>query len=132
MSIALLGNFNFDCDEDMPSFTPQKSTLARNKDGRTLDIDWYSTKHHVLTIIYCLRVTHQGMATVRQWASQNSVDQTQITSANTRLEFFENRSNYMVSRLNSFMNLAMSRIEEFRTRYQPRSFFCNLLFVQCY
>jgi hypothetical protein len=130
ISIALLGDFDFDCDNNMPAF--DQSPLSIKKGGKTLNIDWYSTKHHVLTMVYCLRVTHQGLATVRQWASaQAAVDKTQIDEANTRRDLFEYRSTYNVSRLNSFMNLAMSRIEEFRTRYQPHNFYCVLPFMRC-
>jgi len=130
ISIALLGDFDFDCDKNMPSF--DQTPFPLKKADKVLEIDWYSTKHHVLTMVYCLHVTHQGLAVVRQWAStQAAVDKPQMDEANARRDLFEYRSTYNVSRLNSFMNLAMSRIEEFRVRYQPHNFYCVLPFMHC-
>ena len=43
------------------------------------DIDWYSAKHHVFTIAYCFQTTHKTwMETVRQWASQSTLNQAAI------------------------------------------------------
>jgi hypothetical protein len=82
ISTSLLGVFGFDCDQDMPTFEVGKSTLHKVKNGKTLDVDWYSAKHHVLTIEYCFDVTHKTwMEIVRQWASQSSLDQNDVLNS---------------------------------------------------
>ena len=38
-------------------------------------IYWYSAKHEVLTMHYCLEAEHDRLAAVRDWASNNQRDQ---------------------------------------------------------
>jgi hypothetical protein len=129
ISTSVLGAFDFDCDRDMPSFRKENSVLRKQKNGRTLDIDWYSTKHHVLTIAYCFNVTQETwMEIVRQWASQSSLDQNDVAqffSAKTA-DKLQARLDSEVVRLNAFMSRAMNEIEGIRVKYRPNGFYCNL------
>src|SRR5580698_4328295 len=44
-------------------------------DKRAIRIYWYSAKHEVLTMQYCLEAAHERLAAVRNWASRNERDQ---------------------------------------------------------
>jgi hypothetical protein len=129
ISTSMLGTFNFDCDQDMPSFASGASTVHKKKDGKTLDVDWYSAKHHVLTIAYCFDVTHKTwMEIVRQWASQSSLDPNDSKNfflGNTAGEL-QARLDSEVVRLNAFMSRAMSEIEQIRVKYRPIGFICSV------
>jgi len=129
ISTSFLGAVDFDCDEDMPSFADGESVLHKEKNGKKLDIDWYSAKHHVLTIAYCFDVTRKTrMEIVRQWASQSSLGQTDVTQffAEKNDEKLQARLDNEVVRLNAFMVRAMSEIEAIRVKYRPNGFYCHL------
>jgi hypothetical protein len=128
ISTSLLGTYSFDCDQDMPTFDPAKIPLRKTMNGTELDIDWRSAKHHVLTLEYCIEVTHKSwMEIVRQWSSQSTLDQNAVAG------FFgktagqlQDRLNENVVRLNAFMSLAMNQIEQIRVKYRPNGFVCGL------
>ena len=129
---SFLGEVDFDCDQDMPSFAAGKSSIQKTKNRKTLNIDWYSAKHHVLTIEYCFHVTHKTwMEIVRQWASQSSLDQDTITrfvSGQTAGQL-QDRLDSEVVRLNAYMSRAMSEIEQIRVKYRPVGYMCSLPIV---
>src|SRR5882757_1218013 len=89
IDMSLLNVFGFDCEEHMPSFkrdTKDKDGKAEDdsrivltdpKTQKTLTVDWFSAKHHVLTIETCFEITHRAMAPVQQWASGSAVDPAQ-------------------------------------------------------
>lgn len=132
MSTYMLGVFNFDCDSNMPSFEKHLTALGREADGPKLTIDWYSTKHHILTIGYCFDLTHKAwMEVVRQWASGSTRD------SNATKKFIEPNSLRPIElrerlerdekRFNDFMTVAMREIELIRARYQPSGISCYFL-----
>ena len=129
ISTSLLGAVDFDCDQDMPSFDKKDHVISKKKDGKTVDIDWYSAKHHVVTIEYCFDVTQKTwMEIVRQWASQSSTDPDQIAqfaSSKTAVQLEERLSKEVV-RLNDYMIRAMSEIEQIRVKYRPNGFVCSV------
>jgi hypothetical protein len=136
ISTSELGAHDFDCDKAMPEFKDGLPPYhaRRASDGDILQVDWFSAKHHVLTIGYCFFVTHVGyMGVIREWASRHSF------SANDRTKFFENarqqsckdkravlhaRLNTEVVRLNAFMSLAMVEMQRIRTRYRQDDLLC--------
>jgi hypothetical protein len=129
ISTSLLGAVDFDCDQDMPSFDKKDHVISKKKDGKTVDIDWYSAKHHVLTIEYCFDVTQKTwMEIVRQWASQSSTDPDQIAqfAASKTAVQLEERLSKEVVRLNNYMIRAMSEIEQIRVKYRPNGFVCSV------
>jgi hypothetical protein len=130
ISTSLLGTFGFDCDDDMPNFDKTNHvTTKKTQDGKELAIDWFSAKHHVLTIAYCFDVTQKTwMEIVRQWASQSTVDPDQITkfAASKKADQLQERLDHEVVRLNDFMMRAMSEIEQIRVKYRPNGFVCSV------
>ena len=129
ISTSYLGAVDFDCDSDKPKLDANDHTIVKTKGKTSLTIDWYSAKHHVLTIGYCFDVTHRGwMQTVRQWASQSSQDQSKLEefSSGKKSGQLQDRLDTEVVRLNDFMSLAMHQIERIRVKYRPTGFYCNL------
>jgi hypothetical protein len=131
ISTSALGAVDFDCDKDMPKLAPGDHKFVSAKkmqDGNPLEVDWYSARHHVLTIAYCFDVTHKiWMETVRQWASQSSLDESDVDKflSNKIDEKLQARLDAGVVRLNDFMSVAMHEIEGIRVKYRPTSFYCN-------
>jgi hypothetical protein len=126
---SMLGTVNFDCDEDMPSFAPNKSSVTREANGRKLTVDWFSAKHHVFTIEYCFDVTRKAwMETIRQWASQSSLDPAAVDKffADGTAGKLQTRLDEQVVRLNAFMSRAMSEIDAIRARYRPNGYLCSV------
>ena len=79
ITTSLLGTVSFDCDDDMPSFAPGKTSITKSDNGAKLGVDWYSAKHHLFTIAYCFDVTQKTwMEIVRKWASQSTLDQADV------------------------------------------------------
>jgi hypothetical protein len=135
ISTSMLGAYNFDCDSDMPSFEAGKTTVhLKGQDGSGLDVDWYSAKHHVLTMGYCLDVTHKTwLEIVLQWASHSSLNPSDVAAFfagnNNTASLLQARLDSQVVRLNAFMTLAMNEIERIRARYQPNGFVCHIPLV---
>jgi hypothetical protein len=131
ISTSLLGAVDFDCDTDMPKFDEHDHQIVKTKKERKLAVDWYSAKHHVLTIAYCFQVTQTWMETVRQWASQSSLDRTQIVNFTKDTETkLQPRLDSEVVRLNAFMSRAMNEIQGIRVKYRPNGFLCHLPVVR--
>jgi hypothetical protein len=130
ISTSLLGTFGFDCDDDMPSFDKNNHvTIKTTKDGKELKIDWFSAKHHVLTIAYCFDVTQKTwMEIVRQWASQSTFDPDQVAkfASSKTADQLQERLDHEVVRLNDFMIRGMSEIEQIRVKYRPNGFVCSV------
>lgn len=129
ISTSMLGAVNFDCDSDMPNFAPDKHVISKKNGPAQLNVDWYSAKHHVLTIAYCFHVTHQvSMELVRQWASQSTLDPNAMTAffANGSADRLQDRLDSEVVRLNDFMSRAMNEIEHIRIKYRPNGLQCSL------
>jgi hypothetical protein len=129
INMSALGSVDFDCDTDMPKFDRNDHAIQRTKNGKTLNVDWYSAKHHVYTIAYCFEVTHKTwMEVVRQWASQSSLQPDAVAnffSSNTS-DHLHDRLDSEIIRLNGFMSRAMNEIEGIRVRYRPNGFFCSV------
>jgi hypothetical protein len=131
ISTSSLGNYNFDCDKDMPSFEKNKSTLLlKDKTGHVLNVDWNSAKHNVLTIYYCFYTIHDAMKPVRQWASSDPVGASEQGSFIKQESAIKDRLANQVMRLNTFMGVAMNEIEQIRVKYRPNGFLCNVPIVR--
>ena len=139
IDMSLLNAYGFDCELHMPSFERH----AKDKDGKeedrsklvltdprtkkTLTVDWYSAKHHLLTIETCFEITHQAMTPVQQWASGSAVDPAQKARFEQKtFDVFQTRASNQVLRLNAFMSLAMFDIEKVRIKYRPNGFICGV------
>jgi hypothetical protein len=110
----------------MPSFSEDKPVMLKSKDGKTINLDWYSAKHNVLTIYYCFYITHELMKPARQWASNTPVDSSARTEFINRRMVIKSRLDKQVLRLYAFMGLAMKEIDDIRKKYRPNGFVCSL------
>lgn len=129
ISTSYLGAVDFDCDTDMPKFAGNDHTVVKTKGKKSLTIDWYSAKHNVLTIAYCFDITHKTrMEIVRQWASQSTLSNDQISAffKNGDDKDLQSKLDSEVVRLNDFMSRAMNEIEGIRVKYRPTGFYCDL------
>ena len=117
INMSLLNAYGFDCEAHMPSFDRpvrdgngkvvdnSKIVLTDPKTKKTLTVDWYSTRHHVLAIETCFEITHRAMAPVQQWASGSAVDPAKKARfVQTTFDVFQRRDSNQVLRLNAFMS----------------------------
>lgn len=127
ISVSALGTYNFDCDNDMPIFTENGYKLVlKGQDGTELDVDWYSVKHHILTIYYCFYLTHELMEPAREWASSSPVDTNGKGKFIERKKLLTGRLTKQIVRANAFMGLALNEIEQIRVKYRPNGFWCSV------
>jgi hypothetical protein len=112
---------DFDCLKHLPNF--EKNEVP--------SVDWYSTKHHVVTFYHCFDRIHYGVFAARSWAAGIDVTPEQ------KLEFVrtegqnEDLLNSQITRLNAFMVLTMRRIEDIRQNYRLPSFVCHYTLIWC-
>jgi hypothetical protein len=125
ITVSMLGAVDFNCEKHMPDRANSRITVK--KDNNALQVDWNSAKHHVLTIEYCFEVTHRRMTAALQWASASPIAPAEMDyMTRERHLFFDERPTTQILRLNAFMSLAMSEIEQIRVKYRPTGFLCNL------
>jgi hypothetical protein len=123
ITVSALGQLGFDCEHTVPDFN--KSPLILKNADKTLNIDWFSSKHHVLVIYYCFNVIHRDIEAARLWASGLTLTDTQREKFVQNQKIIRNDLDSQVSRLNAFMRLATSEIEQMRAQYQPNGLFCD-------
>ncbi len=75
----------------MPFHGGERVPIKDPANGKTYTIDWRSALHHVLTMEYCFDVTHVGIAGIRQWASQSTIDPAQFTYLTNNADMFNNQ-----------------------------------------
>jgi hypothetical protein len=139
IDMSLLNAYGFDCETNMPSFDKHakdksgkqidesKIELPNPQAKKTLTVDWYSTKHHVLAIETCFEITHEAMTPVHQWASGSAVDAAKKAAfIDKTYDVFSGRASNQVLRLNAFMALAMFDIDKIRIKYRPNGFVCSI------
>lgn len=104
----------------------------REKAGanESVTIHWYSAKHQVLVMHYCLRNLHERLAPVRHWASQPEVKATASeASPPVDRDSIQLAIDLQAKRLNAFMNLATFDMDGIRESYRPDSFACRVPIV---
>jgi hypothetical protein len=124
-------------DKDQGNFDPDKSYInlcaRRNgeivRDRPAITIHWYSAKHQVLTMHYCLQALHARLLAARDWASQSEIGGPAKATFLVEREQTRTELDNQVVRLNAFMSLAMFQIEKIRVKYRPVSFTCHIPFV---
>jgi hypothetical protein len=132
-----LGHYDFDCDSDkyMPSFEPGQSranidataaVLHDNPRAHALTLDWFSTKHHLLTMYYCFEVDHNRIEAAREWAAASSVSPAAKSKFEKSLTAIQLGFNREAIRLNAFMTLAARRIENIQVKFRPRGWYCHV------
>jgi hypothetical protein len=106
-------------------------------DKRAIRIYWYSAKHEVLTMQYCLEAAHDRLAAVRDWASGNERNLAAEQQTLADAEKISAQLDGLATRLNAFTSLALSQMERIRVKYRPAGFVCSVpfvrdLFVRCF
>jgi len=99
-------------------------------DKPAVRIYWYSAKHEVLTMHYCLEAAHDRLAAVRDWASKNERNQAGEQQALADAERIGARLDGLARRLNAFTSLALSQMERIRVKYRPVGVVCSVPFVR--
>jgi hypothetical protein len=128
-----------DCqiDKDQGNYDPDQSYIylcaRRNgeivQDKPAITIHWYSAKHQVLTMQYCLQGVHARLLAARDWASQSEIGGPAKTKFLAEREQTRTALDNQVVRLDAFMSLAMFQIERIRVKYRPVGFACHIPFV---
>jgi len=99
-------------------------------DKPAVRIYWYSAKHEVLTMQYCLEAAHDRLAAVRDWASKNERDQAGEQQVVADAEKISTQLDGLARRLNAFTSLALSQMERIRVKYRPVGVVCSIPFVR--
>jgi hypothetical protein len=122
-NLDALQQSGFDCAAHLPKFG------VRDIAG----IDWFSSKHHVVTFYHCLEKIHSRIYISRAWASGAAVDDDDRKKfkEEDRQTRTESMLNDQITRLNAFMVLAMRRIEDIRQKNRPRGFVCHYTLYWC-
>lgn len=134
-----LGAYNFDCDKDMPSFKAGKSNiplpappelLKENPAAKPLGVDWYSTKHELLTLYFCFDKNHGKIETARRWAAVSPVDDAAKKKFVDRLAQIKDSFDREAVRLDAFLTLGARRIEAIRVKFRARAWYCHMIVVR--
>jgi len=130
ISYLKLREYDFDCQNHMPTSKPGAIALAKPKAPAAspdLKIDWSSAKHQALAFYYCFEKTHTAILVARQWASGAQIDPAKKIWFTGTLNDNQELLNKQAVRMDFFMLLVMRRIGEIRLKYQPKGFLCHLL-----
>lgn len=93
-------------------------------------IYWYSAKHHVVTMHYCLEAIHDRLTPVRQWASKSDRDPAKEAEILKDTSRIDGEMDDLAKRLNAFNSLALHQMERIRVKYRPVGFFCSVPLVR--
>jgi hypothetical protein len=91
-------------------------------------INWYSAKHHVLTMHHCLESAHDRLAAARQWASGTARDGAKESDI-LQGEEINDKLDDLAGRINAFNSLALYQMERIRVKYRPSGLWCNVPLV---
>jgi hypothetical protein len=143
---TLLRAYDFDCNEHLPfqkaasgsnaCFVQEESKLnicPRNKEkagsDTSVEIHWFSAKHQVLVMNYCLQNLHGRLGPVRSWASQIEAKPLNSASFQVDRDRIQATIDVQAKRLNAFMGLATFQMNAIRETYRPDSFTCYVPIV---
>jgi len=93
-------------------------------------IYWYSAKHHVLTMHYCLEAAHDRLAAARQWASGSDRDAAKESEILRREKDINAQFDDLTGRINAFSSLALYQMEQIRVKYRPAGVWCSVPLVR--
>jgi hypothetical protein len=99
---------------------------AGPNDKAAKKINWYSAKHHVLTMHYCLEAAHNKLATARQWASGSGRDAAKASDVLQGEKEINAQFDDLAGRINAFNSLALYQMEQIRVKYRPSGLWCNV------
>jgi hypothetical protein len=141
MSRIALGAYDFECEGDgpMPDFHPGRTRaelqppqdLLKVSPGvRALVVDWYSTKHQLLTLYYCFEVAHRRITAARQWAAGGTLQAPGTDAFRQNIATIRVSFNREAERLNAFLTLAARRIELIEVKFRPNAWYCHVPLVR--
>ncbi len=93
-------------------------------------IYWYSAKHHVLTMHYCLEAANDKLAAARQWASGSDRDAAKESEILQGEKEINAQFDDLAGRINAFSSLALYQMEQIRVKYRPTGFWCSVPVVR--
>lgn len=93
-------------------------------------IYWYSAKHHVMTMHYCLETAHDRLAAARQWASRSDRDIAKEKEIAGREKEINAELDDLAGRIGAFSSLALYQMERIRVKYRPVGFLCSVPLVR--
>ena len=99
---------------------------AGPNDNDAKRIYWYSAKHHVLTMHYCLEAAHDKLAAARQWASGSDRDAGKEREILRGEKEINAQLDDLAGRINAFNSLALYQMEQIRVKYRPTGFWCSV------
>jgi hypothetical protein len=103
---------------------------ASPQDRMPKRINWYSAKHHVLTMHYCFEAAHDRLAAARQWASRSDRDVAKEREMVEREKEINAQLDDVASRVSAFSSLALFQMERIRVKYRPVGFLCSVPLVR--
>jgi hypothetical protein len=125
-----LGAYDFDCAKYLPNSTSIETlkvdSIPKPDTTASLQVDWRSTKHHIVALQYCFETVHRLILAARQWAAKSSVTPEMMNKIIRDREKIQAAFDQLVERLNAFMMLTMWRIQDIRLRYQTKNYLCHL------
>src|SRR5215469_5808465 len=125
-----LGEYDFDCAKYLPNSTSIETLkvdpIPKPDTTASLQVDWRSTKHHIVALQYCFETVHRLILAARQWAAKSPVTPEMMNKIIRDREKVQAAFDQLVERLNAFMMLTMWRIQDIRLRYQTKNYLCHL------
>jgi hypothetical protein len=125
-----LGAYDFDCAKYLPNSTSIETlkvdSIPKPDTTASLQVDWRSTKHHIVALQYCFETVHRLILAARQWAAKSPVTPEMRNKIIRDREKIQAAFDELVERLNAFMMLTMWRIQDIRLRYQTKNYLCHL------
>ncbi|MGY8685554.1 hypothetical protein Q2941_48755 [Bradyrhizobium sp. UFLA05-153] len=116
--------YNWDPAYSYVDVCPKNREKAGTNDS--VAIHWFSAKHQVLVMHYCLRNLHERLAPVRYWASQPEAKSASKASLQVDRDRLQTAIDLQAKRLNAFMSLATFQMDGIRESYRPDSFACHV------
>lgn len=122
-----MGPLSPDPENSYVNVCPKNSEKAAASEAIT--IHWFSAKHHVMVMHYCLRGLHEKMTPVRNWASQAEAKPANKALLEADRDRIQTALDLQSRRLSAFMNLGTFQINGLRESYRPDSFACHVPIV---
>ena len=95
--------------------------------GQAARINWFSARHHVLTMHYCFEKLHDRLDAARQWAAKSdheaAVRENDIPPG---ADSIGADMDDLARRLDAFTGLSVFQLERIRVKYRPTGFVCTV------
>jgi hypothetical protein len=119
-----VAGYNRDPPHSYVDICPKNREKAASNESVT--IHWFSAKHQVVVMHYCLRNLHEKLAPVRSWAAHPDAKPAGGMSPPLDRDRIQTALDLQAKRLNAFMNLATFHMDGIREAYRPDSFACHV------